>query len=224
MGCCLVSIQEIEKDYENYSILDLDSAQDLSKLKEDFFVEDETAFASRRVLDILLSKARSVIIQKNYVDDEALHDHLTFYANCFKEHNKKSNRYHFFSDKIEKKHITGFDSNSEGVLEYNNELHNKLIESYLGFVVVRSLSPPSLGRVYIKPLLKTSDDFILCEERSTIYLAGIPIEIKSVPFIEQDERVSCCASASIWVVSEGMNDRFKGKHYSTSGKLQMDFM
>lgn len=211
----MVNLYDIENRFnKDFHILDLENKQNISLLQKLLSSIDNSA--SKRILDILKGVCKSVLIEESYLDSEAVESYVAFYARAFKKYKRECMRLHFFSEKITLSNISGVTCNSKDLLEYNEESCNILQDIYLGFAIVRSSEPTTLGRTCIKALQKQHTDFILCETDSSINLAGIDLKLRNTPFMQQDARVSCCSTVALWTVAELMNQKFEKGHFSTS--------
>lgn len=139
--------------------------------------------------------ARTFVVESNYVDKDYMIDYQKFYSRCFEEISKFTTRLHFFS--------TDF-SESDFYEALNKNDVDDLKSSYLGFVVVRPIKSsdgqPLIGRTVLKTYPPTDGDdrrfFVTSKYTASLY--GIPLEVESLPYQEQDEGVSACATIALW--------------------------
>jgi hypothetical protein len=100
----------------------------------------------------------------------------------------------------------------------NKNPYSKFWESYSGCIVIKPLPTGIIGVTYLETY---SGD----EERhrhyttinyQTINLYGTSLKVKTMPFIEQDSKVSSCASAALWMAFQKTSELFHTKKPSPS--------
>ena len=89
---------------------------------------------------------------------------------------------------------------------------------YVGFVVVRPVSEAPVGRAVIASLQQDDQLIDSLDVRSThkVHVLGAELEVRGVPFTQQDSRISACAQASIWMCGRHFHARHGGPWFSTS--------
>lgn len=92
----------------------------------------------------------------------------------------------------------------------------------MGFTVVRPLRVRKAGRTVL-PLAPDLGDiqFVTTPCETQINLAGVSLTAHGPPFIEQDERVSRCATAALWMASNAVAQRADLARFSTAEITQL---
>ena len=163
-------------------------------------------FRSRYLINYLKEiGAKTCILEKNYIDKDYIIDYQKFYARSFEEYGKFTKRVHFFASELSRGEF-------EQALEKNRV--NEIQESYLGFIVVRpiksSTGDPLIGRTILKtyPVEEGADRRYFVTEKYCASLFGIPLEVNSLPFQEQDQGVSACATIALWSALNPLHSKF----------------
>ncbi len=134
--------------------------------------------------------ARTIIVESPYVDGDYLDDFSSYYVKCFVPYDRWCKRIHFFSERFSRPAVL------EMIHGSNAETLQK---SYLGFVVARPLPQTVIGRT----VLRTYPDAggrrqFSCTDWYFANFFGIPLEVKSLPFQEQDSVLAACATVALW--------------------------
>ncbi|NJD52591.1 MAG: hypothetical protein FIB07_06950 [Candidatus Methanoperedens sp.] len=120
-------------------------------------------------------KAKTVIVEYNYIDKDYFLDYSYFYSRSFESHERFTTRLHFFSKSFSKQRF-------RKLFERDEEIEDLLKNSYLGFVVVKPIkqrNEPFIGRT----LLKTYPKYDGNEQRHyltnsyPVSLFGFPLTI-----------------------------------------------
>lgn len=152
-------------------------------------------------------KAKTVIVEYNYIDKDYFLDYSYFYSRSFESHERFTTRLHFFSKSFSKQRF-------RKLFERDEEIEDLLKNSYLGFVVVKPIkqrNEPFIGRT----LLKTYPKYDGNEQRHyltnsyPVSLFGFPLTIESLPYQTQDTMVAKCATTAIWVSLYALNALFE---------------
>jgi len=144
-------------------------------------------------------KANTIVIEEGYVDHDYLEDYAGYYVRCFTKYRRKCRRLHFFS-------VPFTCDDFEALLVGHSSLidENILNHAYLGFVVVKPLPQTIIGRTCLKTY---GDDggrrHYSSTQLVTSHLFGIPLQINTLPFQEQDSVVAACATSALWTVFHG---------------------
>jgi len=152
--------------------------------------------------------ANTIVIEYNYTDKGYLIDYSKFYARSFDVPSTFTKRVHFFSENFSKDYFR------EALINYNTEYLNRLIESYLGFVVVKPVKDINgnllIGRTLLKPYSSNTGHEHRCflSKNYPVSLYGIPFNINSLPFQVQDNAVGACATAALWTSLYPLRDLF----------------
>ncbi|MBP2665521.1 MAG: hypothetical protein H6Q76_501 [Firmicutes bacterium] len=166
----------------------------------DVFSKPQLTYIYQYLLDI---GAKSVLLEREYLDKDYLEDYASYYVKCFNNGGHKCARLHFFSEEnVNHKYI-------DDVLNIGRSSKNykPLIDSYLGFMVVRPLPLTFIGKTCVKkyPKINQAGSEKVCISRAyKVDLFGIPLSVESVAFQEQDRVVAACATTSIWAAFHAM--------------------
>jgi hypothetical protein len=140
-------------------------------------------------------KAKTVVLEGSYIDQNYLDDYQGYYSSCFPHHSKCCTRLHFFSNAFDEskflshlaKKVSGFDE----------ELKN----SYLGYIVIRPIPDTFIAKLCLAVYERTkSDRHRLIQKDNRVNLFGLKLSVRSAPFTEKDRVVSACATSSIWTL------------------------
>jgi hypothetical protein len=141
-------------------------------------------------------KCTSVIIEDNYIDFDYLSEFSEFYSKSFKEYQSKCCRLHFFSGDC----LVPID-----LFASYPEKGNRLQENYLGFIIVRPLERAKIGRTVLRtPLNEGETSFSLCKSYFPVNLVGHELRILGLPFLQQEAKVSVCATAALWMATRAL--------------------
>jgi len=136
--------------------------------------------------------AKSYVIENKYVDKDFLTDYTLYYAKCFKDYGRLCKRVHFFNKEYTKKEISDV---FFGVGK--NEEIQSLQESYLGFIIIKPLPETVIGRTCLKTYEENNGRNYLTTRLFHANLFGIDLDVKTLPFQEQDSVVSACATSAL---------------------------
>ncbi len=162
--------------------------------------------------------AKTIIIEKGYIDKHYLIDFQKFYSRAHKSPGKDTTRIHFFEKDFTKK---DFES------ELNKEESKDLQDSYLGFIIVKPIvskcGEPVIGRTLLKTYPSTSGSKMrkYIKKRFDVSLFGIKLFVDSIPFQEQDFGVSACATIALWTALQALSSSFDVSNYSPSEITEM---
>jgi hypothetical protein len=150
-------------------------------------------------------KAATILVEKDYVDRDYLHDYAEYYDRCFRDYPRRTRRLHFFSlDFSLEDFEQALISDSEGGIA------PKLQESYLGFIVVKPLPQTIIGRTCLQTY---SDDSgrrnFPCLRGYLVNLYGLELEVRTLAFQEQDQVVAACATSALWTCLQGTGKLFQ---------------
>lgn len=143
---------------------------------------------------------KTVVIEQHYVDRVFMQDNAVFYARNLRSYPNFTQRLHFFSEPFgqpEWKALIARAGSGE-----HAAVQGMLQKQYLGFSVVRPLPDSPLGRTLLpapasRAPADTNSKFPTVR-RHRAHLAGFELEVKGVPFQQQDQGVSACATTALW--------------------------
>ena len=148
--------------------------------------------------------AKTIIAEREYVDRDFLEDYSAYYVRCFTPIERLCIRLHFFSMPITK-------SDFEDVLQKNNlEKMKSFQENYLGFIVTKPLPQTIIGRTCLATYGSDGDRrHFPINRKYEVCLAGIPLEVSSLAYQEQDRVVAACATSALWSVLHSTGKLFQ---------------
>ncbi len=150
---------------------------------------------------------KAFVHEERYIDKYYLDDYTHFYATCYRSYKKTCHRFHFFTSDI----------SIDDILDPNRVNDSSLQDSYLGFSVIKPI-PNLVGRTLLKVYPETNTDESsgnLATKRHIIALRSYPsnlfgrsLKISSIPFQEQDQIISACATSALWCIIEKTGNEF----------------
>ncbi|MDD2915832.1 MAG: hypothetical protein PHP70_11005 [Gallionella sp.] len=165
-----------------------------------------------KYLEVDHINAKTIVVENEYIDRHYLEDYSEYYARCFPSHPRKCSRVHFFSNEfIESQFISALDSNDLSFI-------NQLSAGYIGYAVIRPIPHTFLAKLCLKRYeeLSLNDHCKLIAKLNKLSLFGIPLEVMSAPFLEQDKVVSACATSALWMFFNASGHEFNGSLPSPS--------
>lgn len=142
--------------------------------------------------------AKSIVVENCYIDRDFLEDYAGYYVRCFRDYRRKCTRLHFFRSDFT-------------LADFEQLIGSKLADpqlssfqkDYLGFVVVKPLPQTIVGRTCLVTYPEANHRFYPITRRYDVSLFGIPLEIKTLAFQEQDRVAAACATSALWSVFHG---------------------
>ena len=199
----------LEKPFASFEVLDLTRAADLTRLHDLLVPPLPKSNASESVFDHALGPggranplAKTAVVEWEYVDLDHARAHDAFFTRAFVQTPRKSTRIHFFRSRFTRRTLPRL------------ERHDR---EYLGFTVVRPLRVRKVGRTVMPPAFDpTETSFVTVLASTPVNLAGRPMVARGPAFMEQDERVSRCATAALWMANAALAERVGLPRYSTA--------
>lgn len=186
----------------------LDSFYDALKNAE--FIRPKSDPKLDRLVRFILAHGAPVtqVVEEGYVDRDFVSDHVNYYATCFKAYPKNCRRLHFFRgdpatvqaslQRILQEGLPVLPADEKRVLD---DLNGR----YLGFAVIKPLPDKVLGRTALLPPPGSTTP---CVRRFDGHFGGIPLWVDSLPWQEQDQVVSACATSALWSAFQLTAHRF----------------
>ena len=160
-------------------------------------------------------KAKTIVIEEEYIDKDYLIDYSKFYSRSFEDHLRFTKRIHFFSGEFTETDL------KRALLEKNNlKEFQGVYEKYLGFSVVKPITDatgnPIIGRTILSkyPSQDTPERRVFVSQRYSVSLYGIPLTVDSLPFQVQDQGVSACATIALWSALHPLHSIFGTPRHS----------
>lgn len=162
---------------------------------EEIREKDHFAFFKRYLGENGLN-AKTIVVEKKYISKDFLHDYADYYSLCFKDYSKYCTRVHFFG--------TSMDSNLlEQLVLGKLEDPRHLMDSYLGFIVVKPIPSKVIGYTVLKHYNQINNDPLRVYwgvRKYTIHIFGQEVAFDSLAFQEQDSVLAACATTAIWTM------------------------
>lgn len=147
--------------------------------------------------------AKTFVVEGEYVDKDFLEDYAGYYSRCFQEYRRFCRRIHFFGSDF------GYDDLKSWLSSGNADALGALKNSYLGFMVVRPLPVRVKGRTCLS-VYPDGDKkrHFPANRRYTVNFFGVPLEVSTVAWQEQDKEVAACATSALWSVFQATGPLF----------------
>ncbi|NBQ68292.1 MAG: hypothetical protein EBU46_05445 [Nitrosomonadaceae bacterium] len=149
--------------------------------------------------------AKSIVIEKEYVDHDYLEDYAAYYVRCFERYERYTKRLHFFSIDFSEQQFR------ECLFNPASQINQELLqEHYIGFVVVKPLPQTVIGRTCLKTYSSDNGrrEFPILREFA-VNLFGLNLKINSLAYQEQDTVVAACATSALWSCFQGSGKLFQ---------------
>jgi hypothetical protein len=157
---------------------------------------------------LLNKKAKTCVIEDNYIDKDYLIDFAKFYSRSYNVDDKYTTRVHFFTEVFTKDDLIRCLENNK------DDLIPKLSGSYLGFIVIKPVKDCHCNNFIGRTLLQTYDHNdngekrFFIKQKYHVSLFGIPLIIDTLPFQAQDQAVGGCATSACWVALHPLSALF----------------
>jgi hypothetical protein len=158
------------------------SDEDWQKIASEY--TDDERRPLHQVLDVVRAGGcRTVVVENRYVDVDYRSEYTAFWSLKFDNQSPFARRFHFFAADLEEETL--------------HELTEEQRDSYLGYSIVRPVPHGRVGRTVLAPPPEIADA-ILTLVPDQVSFFGNPLEVKGVPFCEQDSEFLRCAHAAAW--------------------------
>ena len=87
--------------------------------------------------------AKTVLVEEEYIDRDYLEDYAAYYSRCFHSFPRTCRRLHFLSAEVS-------ETEYGKVLNGDRSIRDRLVQHYLGFVVVRPIPGYAIGRTCLQ--------------------------------------------------------------------------
>lgn len=152
-------------------------------------------------------KAKTIIVEKDYIDKYYLEDYAAYYVRCFGDYPRHCCRLHFFTEMRDGPALTE-DYFLTSLREKRN-ITDQLQGAYLGFIVLKPLPRTVFGRTC---LVNYADDRERCfpvNQTYSVNLFGYSLTVDSLAFQEQDTDVAACATSALWSAFQATGKLFQ---------------
>jgi len=145
------------------------------------------------IKDYLRGVARTVVIEKGYVDADYRDTYFNFFSRKFAQYPGKTIRANFFNDKISPRMLFKID-------RYQDE--------YIGFIVLRPNRVTSIGRTILDPAKLPFVFGYICVSEYPVHILGAELTARGFPYMSQDTDVTICAHAACWMIFRYFSQRY----------------
>jgi len=150
-------------------------------------------------------KARTIVIENEYIDRDFLEDYSAYYVRCFCDYHRKCKRLHFFSKKFT---ISDFENFLNGIVNRLDD--NTLKKAYIGFIVIKPLPFTIVGRSCLKTYgADNNRRYYPIIRKYAVNLYGLNLSVETIAFQEQDRVVAACATSALWSIFQGTGKLFQ---------------
>ncbi len=153
-------------------------------------------------------KAKTIIIEKEYVDHDFLEDFSNYYVKCFQDYERRCTRLHFFKDEYSEEQFWKLIVGSRKKKTKSRSKGN-LQDAYLGFIVVKPLPQTIIGRTCLRTYPEENRRRFPIVRNYEANLFGIPLNTETLAFQEQDSVAAACATSALWSVFQGTGKLFQ---------------
>jgi hypothetical protein len=157
--------------------------------------------------------AKSALVEEDYLDRDYSEEFSAFYSRLFERYRRRTRRLHFFrSDLLAVAEQKGFSAVTRQMQQFPDS------EDYLGFVVVRPVIDAPIGRAVLATLRPPPGLGARVQVRASneTHPLGTTLKVHGMPFTQQDQRISACAQAAIWMSGRHFHTRHGGPWFSTA--------
>lgn len=174
----------------------------------DIFQKPQINFAYSYLNEL---KARTILLETDYVDRDYLEDYSQYYVRCFSRYGERCARLHFFDDGGDDTFQISHEQIREGLTAGPIQLEAELQKRYLGFIVIKPIPRTFIGKSCLKlyPWLATNKTKKVIANEYTVNLFGMKLTVNSVAFQEQDKVVSACATTAIWSLMHAQKQSYR---------------
>lgn len=143
-------------------------------------------------------KAKTILIEKQYIDKGYLDDFSAYYVRRFANYEKNCRRLHFFACSFNTAEFGEMLSTPLRSTEID-----RLKRFYLGFIVLKPLPATPFGRTCLTVYPNGLERFYPIVHTYRVNLFGIELKVETLPFQEQDATVAACATSALWTAFQG---------------------
>ena len=187
--------------YDGERLFELIAEGSHGKFPEDIRTKQQSGYFEKYLVEI---GARTIIVERNYIDRDFLEDYAAYYVRCFPPYQKACLRLHFFSSEFTQQAFSKCISGDETQVSQDT-----LRKTYRGFVVIKPLPQTVFGRTCLATYPANGTREFPAARSFSAHLFGIELEVdRTLPFQEQDSVVAACATSALWTVFQATS-----RHY-----------
>jgi hypothetical protein len=143
-------------------------------------------------------QCKTIVIENHYIDRDYVHDMALFYSRSLRGYPNYCQRLHFFREAFDQARWKTIVTDEAGRSSNKAFLQN----GYLGFCVVRPLPGSPIGRTILPTFGPATESGLHREFPSvreyTAHVGGFELSVRGLPFQQQDQGVSACATTALW--------------------------
>lgn len=151
----------------------------------------------------------TVVAQGQYLDRWYADAYGQLYGRQYMEYPRRCTRLHFFEGEISNDKLL-----PAATPEAERQRITRLQERYLGYAVIQPSYPDTVGRTVLGPPHTPFPKKIVSVPTSNVSLLGARLQIEGTPSMEQDRRVSACATAAVWMTHMALYRQFRLRPHS----------
>ncbi len=146
------------------------------------------------------ARARTMVIEKPYVDRHYLEEYGAYYFSALRNGGPTTTRIHFFTSDFDRNQLCAWVREAAaGDPHRRNQLQHELDAAYLGFLTVRPIPSAPVGRTILRPYDdKPARSYIPSEGGHPVHLMGFQLTARGLAFQQQEQAVGACATTAIW--------------------------
>lgn len=145
------------------------------------------------IRDYLKDTAKTVVLEKGYVDADYRDTYFNFFSHKFAQYPSKTIRANFFTSRISSRMLFKLD-------QYQDE--------YIGFIVLRPNRVTPIGRTVLNPDKLPFVSGHVCTSEYPVHILGAELTAKGFPYMSQDTDVTVCAHAACWMIFRYFSQRY----------------
>ncbi len=147
----------------------------------------------KRIYDYLNGTAKTIVIEKDYVDADYRDTYFNFFSRKFAQYPSKTVRANFFNKTIPCEKLFELD-------RYQDE--------YIGFIVLKPNRVFTIGRTILDPAKLPFVKGHVCTAEYPVHILGAELTAKGFPYMSQDSDVTVCAHAACWMIFRYFSQRY----------------
>ena len=152
-----------------------------------------TEFDCHKLKEYLGSVAKTVVLEKGYIDADYRDTYFNFFSRKFAKYPSDTIRANFFTAKIAARMIGKLD-------QYQDD--------YVGFTVLKPNRVSSIGRTIFDPSKLPFVDGHICLAKYPVHILGAELTATGFPYMGQDTDVTICAHAACWMIFRYFSQRY----------------
>ncbi|MBW3467505.1 C39 family peptidase [Arthrospiribacter ruber] len=163
-------------------------------LSTEYQIDNETAQNCLKkqltpLLDQLIENI-VLLIEYPYTDKVFRDSFYNYFSSKLYPYYRDCIRVSLFSDKVSEEDFR------------DSEQIEKVKSNFLGFFVIRPITPQLLGRTAISPKAYKNNNLLICKAPIPCAINGIKMTVEAFPYSSQDAETISCAETTLWAVME----------------------